>query len=81
MGEAERGAIEKGAIALLSNFRRQAFDPPSERWLGRHALSEDVRESGLWNVDHVRDPPDESFLDLLARTVAGGQSEARQRSR
>ena len=77
-GQADRAAIERGAIALLSNFRREAVDPPSKGWLGRHAHAEDVRESGLWNVEHVREQPDGSFLDLLAKTVAAGEPEARQ---
>ena len=43
------------------------MDPPSDGWLGRHAASERVRASGLWNSDHVDEPCDPSFLDRLER--------------
>lgn len=63
----DRGAIEAGAIALLSNHDRPAIDPPSPQWLGRHADRRLVRESGLWNVDHVARPAADTFLATLAR--------------
>jgi hypothetical protein len=31
-----------------------------------HASSSKVRESGLWNSDHVDEPYDPGFLNLLA---------------
>jgi len=47
--------LEKQCIRLLSNYLRHdhPIDPPSSTWLGRHALDEKVRRSGLWNVMHV----------------------------
>jgi hypothetical protein len=63
----ERGYIERNAIGLLSNFRRPALDPPSSLWLGRFCTSARVRESGLWNSDHVDDPYDDKFLSRLER--------------
>lgn len=50
--ESVRSQIERRSIALLSNQRRP-FDPPSARWLGNHSAKPQIRESGLWNVDHV----------------------------
>jgi hypothetical protein len=64
--ESDRGVIEAGAIALLSNFERTPIDPPSADWLGRRADRRLVRESGLWNVNHVQDQSDGRFLDVMA---------------
>lgn len=33
----ERGIIERGAIAVLSNFARPPIDPPSPTWLGHRS--------------------------------------------
>lgn len=67
--QSQRGVIERGAIALLSNRGRASIDPPSDRWLGREAASPAVRESGLWNSNHVDKPPLGSVIDLMARLV------------
>ncbi len=65
----DRAAIERGCIALLSNRDRPAIDPPSASWLGHHADREAVRDSGLWNVNHVDDAPSGSVLEQLAAHV------------
>ena len=65
----ERGVIEKGSIALLSNSRGDAIDSPSHNWLGRHCNRGKVRLSGLWNSNHVDDPYDPAFLDTLEELV------------
>lgn len=62
--KSDRGVIERGAIALLSNSRRPV-DSPSTSWLGQTARHEAIRESGLWNVNHVWDRPESLFLDVL----------------
>jgi hypothetical protein len=66
-----RGIIERNSIALLSNYNStdNALDPPSLNWLGLLADREFVRRSGLWNVQHVTEAYDPSFLDLLERLV------------
>lgn len=61
-----RAFIERNAIALLSNFGKQSIDPPSVSWLGLHSGRERVRESGLWNNNHVEEPYDAAFLDALS---------------
>lgn len=61
----DRRVIEAGAIALLSNLDRAPIDAPSAGWLGRCASHRLVRESGLWNVNHVRDPPEGPFLNVF----------------
>lgn len=68
--DSERGVIEAGAIALLSNVRRPPIDAPSEGWLGHYSPHPLIRQSGLWNVNHVQDPPDRSFIGILERYVA-----------
>lgn len=64
----DRRVVETGVIALLSN-RNGSGDPPTDRWLGRHADSEGVRTSGLWNVRDVNAPFDPSVLSLIGRLV------------
>jgi hypothetical protein len=64
-----RGYIERNAIALLSNYRKAAIDPPTSGWLGRHSDRERVRESGLWNQNHVDEPYAAAFLDHLDELV------------
>ncbi|MFM8577587.1 MAG: hypothetical protein ACKOCN_02110 [Planctomycetaceae bacterium] len=66
----DRGLIEAGSIALLSNAYRAPIDPPSADWLGRRADRDAVRQSGLWNVNHVYDPPQSAFLKAIERHVA-----------
>ena len=58
-----RGYIERNSIALLSNYHRSnnPIDPPSESWLGQWAKSGKVKQSGLWNSNHV----DENFNENL----------------
>ena len=66
----DRGAVEVGSVAQLSNISKPAIDPPSPSWLGHHADRALIRGSGLWNVNHVQDSPDPSFLDVIERNVA-----------
>ncbi len=68
--ESDRAYVERNAIALLSNYRTEPVDPRSDGWLGRHSRSREIRESGLWNVNHVDESYDPAFLDTLADAVA-----------
>lgn len=63
-----RGLIERNAIALLSNGLAPA-DPPSPAWLGLHSPREEIRRSGLWNLNHVLDRHDSGYVSLLADLV------------
>lgn len=65
----DRGVVEVGSIGLLSNLGRPSIDPPSLGWLGHRADRESIRESGLWNVNHVREHYHPDFLDRLQRYV------------
>jgi hypothetical protein len=67
--ESRRAYIERNTIALLSNYRREAVDARSDDWLGRHSPNEKIRESGLWNVNHVDEAYDPTFLDAVAESV------------
>lgn len=67
--DSDRKVIEVNAIGLLSYLGRPPLDPPSPSWLGRSADREAVRESGLWNVNHVDGGYDPAFLDLLERYI------------
>jgi hypothetical protein len=69
-GAHQRGAIERGAIALLSNWRKSPLDPSSPGWLGHRSDRERVRESGLWNNHHVDEAYDASFLDPFEKYAA-----------
>lgn len=66
----DRGYIERNAIALLSNFNRLALDPPTDAWLGQHSASERVRNSGLWNSNHVDEMYDNDFLNRFDQLVS-----------
>jgi hypothetical protein len=67
--DSDRAVLEQNAIALLSNCERESLDPRRGDWLGRHSRSHKIQESGLWNVDHVDEEYDSSFLALLGRAV------------
>ncbi len=69
--ESVRGFIESNSIALLSNLNIQSkpFDLPSENWLGLFSPTEEIRHSGLWNVNHVRESYDARFLNTIQQLV------------
>lgn len=69
---ADRGYLERNSIALLSCLAG-CQDSPSAGWLGHDATRPEIRESGLWNVQHVQDRYDPAFLQLLAGLVQSTQ--------
>jgi hypothetical protein len=64
----DRGCIESNSIALLSCLTGGP-DLSSPRWLGRYAERVEIRESGLWNVQHVTGRYERGFLRRLAQLV------------
>jgi hypothetical protein len=68
--KSRRGYIEKNSIALLSNYKKPPLDPPSQGWLGYNSNGERIRESGLWNQDHVEKACDPAFLGILDKLVS-----------
>lgn len=67
--DSDRAFIERNAIALLSNYRQDPIDKRDEEWLGRYSPCVEIRESGLWNVNHVDEEYDPSFLDRFERSI------------
>ena len=67
--DSRRQFIERNSIGLLSNYKRAAIDPPSPNWLGLHSDRARVRESGLWNSDHVDEGYGPNFLDELESLI------------
>jgi hypothetical protein len=74
--ESQRGYIERSSIALLSNYHKPALDAPSSDWLGHYSTRERVRQSGLWNQNHVDEGYDSAFLDNLHRLVKSAEHAA-----
>lgn len=52
--EGERLDLERSLIALLA---QHPLGRPSRTWLGAYAASERIRESGLWNTQHLGGEP------------------------
>lgn len=63
--DSRRAEIEQNLIAMLSNYGDTPVDPRNSDWLGNHSPNQMIRGSGLWNVNHVAEDYDPSFLDLL----------------
>jgi hypothetical protein len=60
-----RGVVERNAIALLSNFEKHPLDQPSAEWIGHKCDRIKVRQSGLWNQNHVDQNYDPDFLQVM----------------
>jgi hypothetical protein len=67
--DSDRAYLERNMIALVSNFDRSDLDPRSTDWLGHHSPREEIRDSGLWNIEHVGESYDPEFLDQLEHWV------------
>lgn len=65
-----RGFVERNTIALLSNYNKAPLDRSSSEWLGQLSARPKVRLSELWNQNHVDEPYDPSFLDVLNHLVS-----------
>ena len=66
----DRGYIERNGIDLLSEYGKAApIDPASEDWLGHWCNRKKVKQSGLWQSNHVDDQYDPGFLELLEEYV------------
>jgi hypothetical protein len=63
--ESHRAVVERNTIALLSNFEKAPIDPPSALWLGLKCSQETIRNSGLWNTNHVDEGYGSECLQLL----------------
>lgn len=68
--DSHRAYLEQSLIGLLSNYGKASIDPRDPDWLGKHSPSAAIRESGLWNVNHVTDDYEPEFFDLLEYHIA-----------
>ncbi len=66
--ESDRAFIERNSIALLSN-QFAPLDTPTMGWLGRFSPRREIRESSLWNLNHVNESYHPLFLEKLAYYV------------
>ncbi|MCI0559167.1 MAG: hypothetical protein MN733_11775 [Nitrososphaera sp.] len=64
----DRAFIERNAIALLSRCAHQS-NPASRTWLGNFSPRRRIRNSALWNLNHVDEPYDDRFLEVFAEYV------------
>jgi len=69
-----RGAIERNTIGLLSNHSQEPLDRPSSDWLGLWSGRANVRNSGMWNNNHVSDGYDRTFLRLFRAAKPASRS-------
>ncbi|HVX35699.1 MAG TPA: hypothetical protein VHC71_05725 [Hyphomicrobium sp.] len=69
--QSDRGFIERNAIALLSNLDKKPLDVPMPTWLGQYSNRLRVRESGLWNQNHVEEKYDRAVLEKIERYARG----------
>lgn len=67
--DSQRAAIERNSIALLSNYQRDSCDSRTEAWLGTNSNATEIRESGLWNVNHVDESYSPTFLNELSDLI------------
>ncbi len=64
-----RGYIERNAIALLSAMSDPGEYVEEEGWLGDYSSRQKVRDSKLWNNNHVDEKYDPEFLGRLEQTI------------
>lgn len=67
-GTNDRGYLERNAIGLLSVLSG-GRERPSQDWLGLGASNPKIAPSGLWNVNHVDEGYDPTFLDHLSELI------------
>jgi len=70
----ERLSLERGLIALLAQY---PLGEPSANWLGSFAASQEIRRSGLWNMQHTdAEPLTINELERLEQLVKATLAEA-----
>lgn len=67
--ESDRGFVERYVITILSAHGKAPIDPRSKEGSGTDSPSQNIRGSGLWNVNHVDESYDPAFLDRLAGVI------------
>ena len=67
--QSDRAYIERNAIALVSNYQKDPLDRRSDDWLGSDSPRSEIRNSGLWNINHVGEQHEKAFLDRLEEAI------------
>ena len=67
--DSDRAYIERNSIALLSNYNKAPIDPRKDHWLGLYSTKSEIKESGLWNSNHVAEKYDPRFLQIFKNYV------------
>ena len=65
----DRAYIERHIISLLT-VNNGPTDHPSPAWLGHYSPRQQIRESGLWNLDFISHPYDPDALEILHEYVS-----------
>jgi hypothetical protein len=67
---ADRGWLERNLIGLMSEAARERFAVPSAAWLGGNSPRQNIRESGLWNINCLEHHYEAAVVDEVAKRVA-----------
>ena len=67
-GDGSSGYVKQNSITLTSQLAASQ-DQPSPGWLGHHANPGQIRQSGLWNVQHVTQLRHPGFLPTLQQLI------------
>ncbi|PLC47963.1 hypothetical protein CR159_20720 [Pollutimonas subterranea] len=65
--DSDRSYIEKNAISLLTGGG--AIDVQGTQWLGNFSPTQQIKSSGLWNVNYVGDSYDPNFLSIFEELI------------
>src|SRR5437667_1791045 len=71
-----RDALSLDGTILLSNFERRNIDPPSPNWPRLQSSKNRMRESGLWNTNHVEKFHGPAFLERRRACGLGGEDDS-----
>jgi hypothetical protein len=69
----DRAYIERNSIGILSTIGSEV-DPASRNWIGRGSPRSEIRDAGLWNLDHIGRFPDQGFAAVLHHLVEAARS-------
>jgi hypothetical protein len=70
----DRSFIERNSIGTLSTAGR-TIDPPSATWLGKFSARSEIRESGMWNLDHLYSQVNPAFISALGSWMQDAKGE------
>ncbi|MBI2424828.1 MAG: hypothetical protein HYV27_18505 [Candidatus Hydrogenedentes bacterium] len=65
----DRAYLERNVVGMLAG-KTGPLDPPSPEWLGAYSPEERIRNSGLWNLNHLSVDYRAECLDILDEYVS-----------